>query len=155
MNNRNNRATRAIVASGSLLAIIAIGIPWVDEYLRHKRDAAEMSELKQELAETQQRDLKLQEMETKMASGLESLSVRSVDATNIESVRESFIEIVRQAGGRLRQLQIADGVTRPWARDDDDPRLEAMPEYGEESDFVLQIWGLSSRWQIARGSIEW
>ena len=45
MNNMNSRATRAIVASLSLIAIIAIGIPWVDEYFTLRSEARELSAL--------------------------------------------------------------------------------------------------------------
>ena len=137
MNNRNNRATRAIVASGSLLSIIFIAIPWVDEYLRLRCDAAELIELETRLAETEQRKKQLDRIEVKLTGELESLLARSLNPTNTESVRERLITFVRQAGGRIRSLDIAEGETRIWAMDDDDPRLDTMPLYGEESRFVL------------------
>jgi hypothetical protein len=140
MNNRNNRATRAtraIVASGSLLAIIFIGIPWVDEYLRLRRDAAELSELETQYAENQQRTKQLERIETKLTGELETLVARSVDPTKTESVREILIEIVRQAGGRIRRLEISEDETRIWAAENDDPRNDTMPLYAEESRFVL------------------
>ncbi len=137
MNNRNNRATRAIVASGSLLAIIFIAIPWVDEYLRLRRDAAEFTELETKFVETQQRRKLLGRVEDKLSGELEALLARSTDPTTRESVRETLIDIVRQAGGRIRRLEISEGQTRRWAIENDDPRNETMPLYEEESRFVL------------------
>jgi hypothetical protein len=137
MNNRNNRATRAIVASGSLLAIIFIGIPWVDEYLRLRRDASEMSQLETRFAENQQRARQLQRIEDKLTGELETLLARSVDPTKTESVRETLIKIVRQAGGRIRRLEVSEDETRIWAARNDDPRNDTMPLYAEESKFVL------------------
>ncbi len=151
MNNRNNRTTRAIVASGSLLAIIVIGIPWVDEYLRLRRDAAEFVDLESSLVENQSRDLQLSRIESKLSEELESLSVRSIDPTNKNVIRESLMRIVRSAGGRLRRLDIADTETRPWAIEEDDPRHDTMPFYGEESNFVLYTHAVELQ---ADGSLE-
>lgn len=137
MNNRNNRATRVIVASGSLLAIVLIGIPWVDEYLRLRRDAVELTELESRLVKNQARDLQLDRIEPVMNQELNSLLARSTNPTKLNVIRESLIRVVRGAGGRLRRLEIADGKTRPWAIEEDDPRHESMPLYGEESGFVL------------------
>ena len=137
MNNRNNRATRAIVASGSLLAIIFIAIPWVDEYLRLRRDVAELAELETRLVVTQQRKRQLDRIEGRLTDELTTMSTRSIDISKRESVRETLIEIVRQSGGRLRRLEISDGETRAWAIENDDPRNDSMPPYGEESRFAL------------------
>ncbi len=137
MNNRNKRATRAIVASGSLLAIIFIAIPWVDEYLRLRHDAAELIELEFKFAKTVQRKKQLDRIEDKLAGELESLLARSLDPSNTESVREKLITFVRQAGGRIRRLEIAEGETRVWGAVNDDPRMDTMPVYGEESKFIL------------------
>ena len=137
MNNPNNRATRAIVASGSLLAIIFVAIPWVDEYLRHRRDAAELIELEIKLVETEQQKQRLDRIEGKLTSELETRLASSIDPTKTEAVRERLIEFVRQAGGRIRRLEVAEGETRVWAIENDDPRMDTMPLYGEESRFVL------------------
>ena len=137
MNNPNNRATRAIVASGSLLAIIFIAIPWVDEYLRHRRDAAELIELEIKLVETEQQKQRLDRIEGNLTSELETRLASSIDPTKTEAVRERLIEFVRQAGGRIRRLDVAEGETRVWAIENDDPRMDTMPLYGEESRFVL------------------
>lgn len=137
MKDRDNRATRAFVTSGSLLAIVFIAIPWVDEYLRLRRDAAELRELETKFVETQQRKKLLDRIEGKLSEELESLQTRSIDLSKRESIRETLIEIVRKSGGRLRRLEITDGDLRVWAIENDDPRRETMPLYGEESRFAL------------------
>ncbi len=151
MNNRNNRATRAIVASGSLLAIILIGIPWVDEYLRLRREANEFVELEARLVANQTRDLQLTRIDSKLGSELESLSHRSTNPTEKNDIRERLVRIVRDAGGRLRRLEIGDVETRPWAIEGDDPRHDTMPFYGEESNFVLHTHTVEMQ---ADGSLE-
>jgi hypothetical protein len=137
MNNRNNRATRAIVASGSLVAIIIIGIPWVDEYLRLGRDAAELTELEAQLAENQTYHSNLVRVKSKLNAELDALSARSIDPTRTEQIRESLLQIIRQAGGQPRRIEIDAPSVRPWAVRQDDARRDTPPLYGEESNFVL------------------
>lgn len=137
MNNPNNRATRAIVASGSLLAIIFIAVPWVDEYLELRRGAAELGELEIKFVEAQQREKQMNRIDANLTSKLETLVARSFDPSKTEAVREVLIEIVRQSGGRLRRLEIGEGETRPWKIENDDPRNVTTQLDGEESRFVL------------------
>ncbi len=136
MNNRNNRATRAIVASGSLLAIILIGIPWVDDYLRLRREALEFEEMRALLVQNQSRDLQFTRIEEKLAKELNVLSAKSVDPARKSEIRETLVQIVRVSGGRLRRLEIPNAEKRIWAIEDD-PRSNNTPTYGEESDLVL------------------
>ena len=137
MNNPNNRATRAIVASGSLLAIIFIAVPWVDEYLELRRGAANLGALESEFVQAQQREKRMDRIEAKLTGELDRLLAHSFDATKTETVREALIEIVRHSGGRLRRLEIAEGETRPWKVENDDPRKQTTQLDGEESRFVL------------------
>ncbi len=137
MNNRNNRATRAIVASGSLLAIIFIAFPWVDEYLRLRREAVELVELETKLVASRQRSEQLNRVESKLSDELESFLARSVDPTKTESVRELLVECVRQSGGRIRRLDIGRHRSREWASKNDDARQDSKPHNGEASRFVL------------------
>ena len=151
MNNRNNRAIRAIVASGSLLAIIVIGIPLADDYFGLRREAAEFAELQSQLAQNQSRDLRFGQIQSKLAEELSALSDRSIDPTKMHWVRETLVDIVRTAGGRLRRLEIPDGDTRRWAMRQDDPRQETVPLYEEESEFVLHTHRVELQ---ADGSLE-
>ncbi len=137
MNNPSNRATRLIVAIGSLLAIIFIGIPWVDEYIQLRHDASELGDLEVEFTEATYQRAMLDRIEGKLNGELQSLLDRSVEPNTREAVRDRLVEIVRRAGGRIRRLELADSESRPWALEDDDPRHDMMPTYGEESRFIL------------------
>lgn len=137
MNNRNNRATGAIVASVSLLVIIIFAVPWADEYLRLRSDAAELSELEGRFTELKVRNAQLDRIESKLTSKLEELKARSIDPPKTEMVRETIVEIVRKAGGRIRRLEISNGERRVWAVEGDNARDTAMPIYAEESSFDI------------------
>lgn len=133
----HSRATGAIVASGSLLAIILLAVPWVDEYLRLQRDAAELSDLEVEYVEAQQRRIQLERIEAKLSGELKNSLARCVDPSQVEMVRESLIEMVRTAGARLRRLEISEGERRQWGVEKDHPRRDSMPLYGEPSRFIF------------------
>jgi hypothetical protein len=151
MNNRNNRATRVIVASGSLLAIIVIGIPLADDYFALRRDAAEFADLQSRLAQNQSRDLRFSQVQAKLTEELSALADRSIDPTKMHWVRETLVNIVRNAGGRLRRLETPDGDARPWATRQDDPRQEIVPLFEEESNFLLHTHRVELQ---ADGSLE-
>lgn len=137
MNNRNNRATGAIVASISLLAIIIFAVPWVDEFLRLRRNAAELKVLETRFSELSERNAQLDRIETKLTSNLNDLNSRSIDPSKTEVVREAIVEIVRKAGGRIRRLEIPNGERRAWATDGDSVLNSTIPIYAEESTFEL------------------
>ncbi len=133
----NNRATRAIVASLSLIAIIAIGIPWVDEYRKLSSETEHLYEMDDQFAQVQQSHRRLDEIESKLNDELKDHLIRSVDPEKAHSIRSTLIELIRDSGGRLRSLELGKGRERPWAIEGDDPRLDSMPLYSEESEYVL------------------
>lgn len=131
------RAIRATVATGSLVAIIVLGLPWVDEYLRLRREAMEFDDLSVQLTESEFRQEQLDRIEEKISGELQRSIAQTTDPQNTQRVREQLIEFVREAGGRVRRLEIEVGQTRPWATAGDDPREDSMPIDQQESRFVL------------------
>lgn len=131
------RITRVSVATASLLAIITLGIPWADEYFAHRQDLAEFTELQAELNEVQLRSKRLEVIAENLSNTLEELTDRSVVPETVTLVREDMIEIVRRRGGRLRSLDISNGLVRPWALENDNATEDAMPDFAVESDYDL------------------
>lgn len=151
MNNRNNRVTGAIMVTLSLIAIVVFAVPWVDEYLRLCDDAAELTELENKVAQLQARNEQLDRIDARLTDKLQNLSSRSIDPSKVEAVRETIVEIVRQAGGRIRRLDIPTGERRSWALDGDMVQNGTMPIYGEESNFELHTHTVELQ---ADGSLE-
>ncbi|WP_040770730.1 hypothetical protein [Novipirellula maiorica] len=145
MNNLNSRATRAIVASVSLLAIIAIGIPWVDEYFRLRSEARELRAMDGQFTQVTNNQKRLRELENQISTDLASHLNRSIDPEKSQEVRSTLIAIIRDAGGRLRSLEISKGRVRPWAIENDDPREESPPQYSDESDYILHTHEIELR----------
>ncbi len=135
--NNRNRATGAIVASVSLLAIVFLAVPWVDEYFDLQRDAVEMNGLEIKLNEARSRQIMLDRVEQKLDSQLEEFVKINTVPDRVELIRETLIEIVRKSGTRLRRLEISMNDKRPWAVENDDARNDTIPLYGVESPFVL------------------
>ena len=134
---RRMRTIGAIMASGSLIAIIAIGLPWADEYQRLRREAAEFDGLQVQLIEAQHRQKQLDQIEKKISEQLDAAINGSTTPQNTQAVREQLIDFVRESGGRLRRLEIGIGRTRRWAANGDDPRADSPPLDQQESRFLL------------------
>ncbi len=150
----DSRITRLIVATASLGAIIALGIPWVDEYFELRREVAEFDELHGELKQIRDRSERLIQIEENLNEKLNSLNTRSINPETKDLVREQLVEIVRRHGGRLRSLEVHTGIVRPWATSGDNPLADAMPEFGEESEYVLHSHDVELRADGTLGSIE-
>ncbi len=137
MNTPHKRLTRATLAIGSFVAIVAVGVPWVDEYRQRRRDASELIELKSEVEQANIRDQRLSSIAANLIGSLQKLQTRSIEPSEVAEVREKLTELVRKAGARLRHIDAAAGMTRPWGLMDDDVRKTTAPDYGQESEFLL------------------
>ena len=151
MNSRHDRTIRVTVASGSLIAILAIGIPWADEYISLGRDASELTEMQAELAAAEEREAQLDQLDAKLSGQLIAMTNRSIDPDQTTQVRDTLITIIRDGGARLRNLDVSNGESRVWAMEGDDPRAATMPPYAEESEFELLTHTVDLR---ADGSLE-
>ncbi|TWU37069.1 hypothetical protein Poly41_31950 [Novipirellula artificiosorum] len=108
-----------------------------DEYFRLRNEVTEMSEMGSQFTQVQLQQKRLHQIEAKIKSELDAALARSIDPEKRQAVRNTLLTIIRDAGGRLRNLEISEGHDRPWAIDSDNPRSETMPEYGEESNYLL------------------
>ncbi|TWU56562.1 hypothetical protein Poly51_24780 [Rubripirellula tenax] len=135
----HDRVVRALVAAVSLITVVTFAIPWTNEYFDLQRDAAEMIDLETKLAQTRERQDLLERVEEQLTSDLSHFVDVNISPTNIETVRERLIQIVRSAEARIRRLEISPGDSRPWAIESDDARLEAKPIYAEDSQFALHM----------------
>lgn len=133
----SSTAAQSLIAGICFVFVIAFALPWINEYYELQRDAAEIQQLETTLIDTQQRQMSLNKVEKKLASEIDVFVAQSVDDSNIESVREQLIEIVRSSKARLRRLEISPGESRNWASEGDDARNESVPIYGDNSTFIL------------------
>lgn len=145
-----NRTTGVIVSAVSLVAIIAIAVPWVDEYFDLIRDTAAVSDMQDEIERVRQRQVALERIETKLDSELNPFLEHNVTADQVESVREALIETVRSSKALLRQLEIVSAEPRAWMADDD-ARNSSASLYGLDTRFVLHAHSIELQ---ADGSLD-
>ena len=131
------RTSRAIIASFSLLAIALFGGRWIEEYFLLSRDAVKMDLLQAEFDEAHQRREKLLSIESTLKGALSRAQKLSVGPDDVETVRETVIGIVRDAGASLRRLEVGEDESRAWSMQSDDPRNDTAPLYSDVSAFVL------------------
>lgn len=133
----NDRLIRLTVAGVSLLVAVVLGSRLADEYFRLREDRFEVAVLEAELDASQSRDERLRRIETKLQEDHVRLVSRSTTPQQIQSVRDEVLRIVHDSGAKLRGLDVADGETRPWGSQGDDPRNRQPPDPNNESEFEL------------------
>jgi len=137
MNKPENRLILAIVAGVSLIIVVAIGYPLVDQGYRLRAENQELRELEHEYSTTQQRSQRLQRIETTLENQKRQLIVQNVTPGKIGAVRDEIIRIVRDHDGSLRSLEIQEGQRRAWAERGDDPHNRDIYALEAESEFEL------------------
>ncbi len=151
MNKSHNRLIRATIGIGSFVAIVAVGVPWVDEYLQRRRDVKELVTLKEELEQSTLRDQRLSQIATQLVTSLENMQARSIEDSEVANVRDVLTEVVRKSGARLRHIDAHMGMKRPWGISDDDVHKSTSPDFGQESNFILTTVAIELK---AAGPIE-
>ncbi len=87
------------MAGVSLIAIIAIGLPWADEYQRLRRETAEFDGPQVRLIEARHRQKQMDQIEKKISEHLDAAIYGSTTPRNTQAVREQLIDFVRESGG--------------------------------------------------------
>ncbi len=151
MNKSHNRLIRATIGIGSFVAIVAIGVPWVDEYLQRRRDVKELVALKEELEQSTLRDRRLSQIAMQLVTSLEKMQERSIEDFEAATARDILTEVVRKSGARLRHIDARTGMKRPWGISDDDVHKTTSPDFGQESNFILTTVAIELK---AAGPIE-
>ncbi len=151
MNRNAKRTNRTIVAAISLVIVVIAVVAWVDEYRDLRQAARDASQLRRDWSSTADENRKLEQIQTKIANELSDFQKRATDPTEIETVRDELIEIVRQSGSRLRQVEITNRSQRNWALEGDDPRKPSIDRDVDTSKYRLHSYTMEFR---AEGSFE-
>jgi len=137
VNNHSERATRTIVAIVSFLAMILVGYQLADEYLDLRRQVAEAEVFEDQLLQAATQRQRLLKIEEKVIDQLVAAKVKSIVPNDTGEIRNTLIAIIRDAGGKQRNLEIGEAQSRAWAVESDSPHNENTPQYAEESDYLL------------------
>jgi hypothetical protein len=128
-----------IVATATGLVALATVAPMVDEYFDNRNSR---NDLAGELARARETAGALPEFEKRSATVGEELAAlerRTVDDAGLAAFRSRLVDIVRDSGCQIRQIEVGEPSRRPW-RQGDDPLKEAdqAPTSGGATPFSLE-----------------
>lgn len=82
---------------------------------------------------------KAEERETQLTE----LEERGIAEDGVHAFREQLVELLRTSGCRLRQIDLGDAQTRPWATVDDPLKSQRVIAKKEQTEFSLRTQPLS------------
>ncbi|HYO24187.1 MAG TPA: hypothetical protein VEQ85_04490 [Lacipirellulaceae bacterium] len=126
-----------IVATATVLAALATVLPQTDEYFDNRSDRSGLSE---ELVRAQRAAAALPAYEKRMAAvsqELDALQRRTVDEGSLARYRSRLVDVIRESGCQIRQLDVGAPTARPWTQQDN-PLVGAGEGKGPSTPFVLE-----------------
>ncbi|HMP06466.1 MAG TPA: hypothetical protein PJ982_08970, partial [Lacipirellulaceae bacterium] len=108
-----------IVATATGVFALATVCPAADEYFANRSSRRELSE---ELAHARQTAAALPKYEKRFAEvdrELTSLEQRTVDDATLSAFRSRLVDLVRESGCQIRQIDVGPPTRRPWKQGDD------------------------------------
>jgi hypothetical protein len=115
-----------IVATATTLVALATVLPMVDEYFDVR---SSRNELSKELVRARETARALPQFEQRVATvqgELEALELRTVDDDSLARFRSRLVDMVRESGCQIRQIEVGAPTRRPW-KQGDDPLQESDP----------------------------
>jgi hypothetical protein len=108
-----------IVATATLLLALAAVLPQVDDYFDKRISRNELAENLGRARQTASTLPQYEKRVAEVAERLEALEVRTVDEQRLAQFRNRVMDVVRDAGCQVRQLEVGAPTTRPWKQGDD------------------------------------
>lgn len=128
-----------IVATATALLALATVVPLVDEYFDNRTSRSELSE---ELAAARQTADALPEFEKRTAIVREELAAlerRTVDDETLAAFRSRLVDVVRESGCQIRQIEVGEPTRRRWNQGDDPLKeTDQAPGKGGATPFSLE-----------------
>lgn len=128
-----------IVATITATAVLAGVLPQADDYFDKRNSCNELADEVVRARETAdalpQHEARVEEL----AGQLQTLELRTVDEERLAQFRNRMVEIVRDSGCQIRQLDVGAPTTRAWQLGDD-PLKESVVAVGKAgtTPFVLE-----------------
>jgi hypothetical protein len=108
-----------IVATATVLLALAAVWPMADEYFDNRASRNERTEELVRARETAQA-LPLYERRSAAVGGaLAALERRTVDDATLGAFRSRLVDVVRESGCQIRQIEVGSPTQRPWSEGDD------------------------------------
>jgi hypothetical protein len=119
-----------IVATATALVALATVVPLVDEYFDNRNNRNGLSE---ELVRARDTARALPEYQTRAATvegELAALELRTVGDESLGAFRSRLVDVVRESGCQIRQIEVGSPTRRPWTQGDD-PLRESEESAGK------------------------
>lgn len=107
-----------IVTGVTFVIALASILPQVDLLLAERSERAELLEQLAQANETSQRLPLYEQRISEKASELAGLRDREIDDDEIAELRSWLVDAARQAGCRVRRIELSAPNARPWTEDD-------------------------------------
>jgi hypothetical protein len=119
-----------IVATATALVALAAILPQADEYYDNRNSRSGLSEELVRASDTAAALPEYEERAEAVNGELAALELRAVDEASLAAYRSRLVDLVRESGCQIRQIEVGAATHRPW-REGDDPRAEPQEGLGK------------------------
>jgi hypothetical protein len=141
-----------IVATATALLAVGTVAQMVDEYFDNRASRSELSEELARARDTAQALPQYEKRALEVGGKLAELERRTVTSAGLADFRSRLVDIVRDSGCQIRQIEVGEPTRRAWLRGDDplkEPDQSATPGGGtpfslERRSVLLAIDGTSA-----------
>lgn len=129
---------KLIVAIATTLLGLLVWLPVTDDYF-DKRESRRT--LKDDLDRARETEKLLPAFEQRVVEMQEKVAIlesQTVSAEEVSQYRTNLLEIIQQAGCRMRRLEVETPTHRPWIHDDDPLLWTAATKTSGKSPFQLE-----------------
>ncbi len=134
-----SRSRWPIVATAAALIALAAVAPAAEEYFDNR---SRRSELTEELDRARRTAGALAEYEGRHAAArekLDALEQRTVDDSTLAAFRSRLVDIIRESGCQIRQIEVGAPTRRPWMQADNPLADAEQPDrQGAATSFQLE-----------------
>lgn len=108
-----------IVATATVLFALAVVWPMADEYFDNRASRNELSEELVRARETAQALPVYERRSATVQDSLAALERRTVDEETLGAFRSRLVDVVRESGCQIRQIEVGSPTQRPWSEGDE------------------------------------
>jgi hypothetical protein len=122
-----------IVATATALLAVGTVAQMVDEYFDNRASRSELSEELARARDTAQALPQYEKRALEVGGKLAELERRTVTSAGLADFRSRLVDIVRDSGCQIRQIEVGEPTRRAWLRGDDplkEPDQSATPGGG-------------------------
>jgi hypothetical protein len=121
-----------IVATATVLVALATVLPQADEYYDNRNSRNGLSEELVRASDTAAALPKYEVRATEVKLELDALELRAVDDAGLARYRSRLVDLVRESGCQIRQIEVGVATRRPW-KVGDDPLVESQEAPSKDS----------------------